>query len=79
VLEKSSGRTIDEVTREIRAVEMPRHVANAFGLPEASTPLQLMRRYIAHGGVLIASINWHRADQYTYQMVIHRRIDREQQ
>ena len=79
VLEKSSGRTIDEVTQEIRAVEMPRHVANAFGLPEASTSLQLMRRYIARGGVLIASINWHRADQYTYQMVIHRRIDREQQ
>lgn len=68
------------IPSEFRAVvEMPRHVANAFGLPEASTSLQPMRRYIARGGVLIASINWHRADQHTYQMVIHRRIDREQQ
>jgi DNA-binding GntR family transcriptional regulator len=79
VLEKDSGRTIDEVSQEIRAVEMPRHVANAFGLPEASISLQLMRRYIARGGILIASINWHRADQFTYQMVIHRRVDRERQ
>jgi DNA-binding GntR family transcriptional regulator len=77
VLEQASGRTIDEVVQEIRAVEMPRRVANAFGLPEASTSLQLLRRYAGRGRVLIASVNWHRADQFTYQMVIHRRGDRE--
>ena len=74
VLEAGSERTIDEVSQEIRAVEMPRHVANTFGLPEGSTSLQLFRRYVARGGVLIASINWHRGDQFTYQMLIHRRI-----
>ncbi|HVV92973.1 MAG TPA: GntR family transcriptional regulator [Hyphomicrobiales bacterium] len=79
VLEKASGRTIDEVTQEIRALGMPRHVANAFGMPEGSTSLQLLRRYVARGGILIASINWHRADQFTYEMVIHRRVDREPQ
>jgi GntR family transcriptional regulator len=77
VLEQASGRTIDEVVQEIRAVEMPRHVANAFGLPEGSTSLQLLRRYVARGGILIASVNWHRADQFTYRMLIHRRVDRE--
>jgi DNA-binding GntR family transcriptional regulator len=77
VLEQSSGRTIDEVWQEIRAVEMPRHVANAFGLAEGSTSLQLFRRYVARGGTLIASVNWHRADQFTYQMLVHRRIESE--
>ena len=75
-LEQASGRTIDEVVQEIRAIEMPRRVANAFGLPEGSPSLQLLRRYVARGGILIASINWHRADQYTYQMLIHRRVER---
>jgi GntR family transcriptional regulator len=75
ILEQISGRTIDEVWQEIRAVEMPRRVANAFGLAEGSTSLQLFRRYVARGGILIASINWHRADQFTYQMLIHRRIE----
>ncbi len=77
VLEQASGRTIDEVVQEIRAVEMPRRVANVFGLPEASTSLQLLRRYMTRGGVLIASFNWHRADQFTYQMLIHRQVARE--
>lgn len=77
VLEQKSGHTIDEVWQEIRAVEMPRHVANAFGLAEGSTSLQLFRRYIARGGTLIASVNWHRADQFTYQMLVHRRIESE--
>jgi len=74
VLEAASQRTIDEVSQEIRAVEMPRHVANTFGLPEGSTSLQLLRRYVARGGVLIASINWHRGDRFTYQMLVHRRV-----
>jgi GntR family transcriptional regulator len=78
VLEQASGRIIDEVVQEIRAVDMPRHVANAFGLPEGSTSLQLLRRYVARGGVLIASVNWHRADQFTYEMLIHRRVEREE-
>jgi DNA-binding GntR family transcriptional regulator len=77
VLEQKSGRTIDEVWQEIRAVEMPRHVANAFGLAEGSTSLQLFRRYIARGSTLIASFNWHRADQFTYQMLVHRRVQSE--
>jgi GntR family transcriptional regulator len=77
ILEEASGRTIDEVWQEIRAVEMPRRVANTFGLSEGSTSLQLFRRYVARGGILIASINWHRADQFTYQMLIHRRVERE--
>jgi GntR family transcriptional regulator len=76
VLEQASGYVIDEVVQEIRGIEMPRRVANTFGLPEGSTSLQLLRRYVARGGVLIASVNWHRADQFTYQMLIHRRVER---
>lgn len=73
-LEEASGRTIVEVLQEIRAVAMPRHVANAFGLEEHSLALQLLRRYVTREGTLIASINWHRAHQFTYQMKIARTI-----
>jgi GntR family transcriptional regulator len=34
--------------------------------------MQLLRRYVSEGGVLIASFNWHPADQMTYVMRIHR-------
>jgi GntR family transcriptional regulator len=77
VLEQNSGRTIEEVVQEIRAVTMPRHVANAFGLPEGSVALQLQRRYRTASGVLIVSTNWHRGDQFTYEMLIHRHVDRD--
>lgn len=77
VLERESGRTIEEVLQEIRAVTMPRHVANTFGLPEGSVSLQLLRRYKTASGILIASINWHRGDQFTYEMLIHRRVERD--
>ena len=80
VLEKSSGRTIDEVTQEIRAVEMPAsrrqclRIAGGEHLASAYAPLHRPRRRpdCVHQ---LAPL----ADQYTYQMVIHRRIDREQQ
>ena len=75
ILEEKSGRTIDHVFQDIRAVVMPRDVANSFGLEEGTLALQLLRRYITRSGTLIASFNWHRADQFTYQMQIDRRIN----
>jgi DNA-binding GntR family transcriptional regulator len=77
VLEKESGFSIDEVVQEVRALGMPLHVANTFGLPEASMSLQLMRHYMTRAGTLIASVNWHRGDQFTYKMQISRSVARE--
>jgi GntR family transcriptional regulator len=75
ILEAASGRTILQVVQEIRAVAMPRRVANAFGLGEASLSLQLLRRYVTAAGTLITSLNWHRADQFTYRTQIARRVE----
>jgi len=74
ILEEQSGRAIDNVYQEIRAVRMPRDVANCFGLEDGSLSLQLLRRYVTRGGTLIASFNWHRGDQFTYRMKIDRQI-----
>ncbi len=74
ILEEQSGRTIDHVYQEIRAAQMPREVANSFGLEAGSLSLQLLRRYVTNNGTLIASFNWHRGDQFTYRMQIDRRM-----
>jgi DNA-binding GntR family transcriptional regulator len=74
ILEKDSGRIIENVYQEIRAVDMPQEVANSFGLQRGSRSLQLLRRYVTQKGVLIASFNWHRGDQFTYKMQIERRV-----
>lgn len=73
ILEEQSGRTIEHVFQEIRAVRMPRDVANSFGLEEGALSLQLMRRYVTRNTTLIASFNWHRGDQFVYRMQIDRR------
>lgn len=77
VLEKETGFSVDEVIQDVRAVAMPRRVANTFGLPEGSISLQVVRRYVARAGTLIASVNWHRGDQFTYNMRMNRSFGRE--
>jgi GntR family transcriptional regulator len=72
ILETATGRSIDDVSQHIRAVAMPRGVAAGFGLAPGAISLQVTRRYRAAGNILIASINWHRGDQFTYEMLIHR-------
>jgi GntR family transcriptional regulator len=74
ILEERSGEIIDEVVQEIQAVTMPKAVADSFGMPAGSLALRLLRRYVTRNGTLIASFNWHRADQFTYRMQLHRRV-----
>lgn len=74
LLEEHTGRTIEHVYQDIRAALMPREVANCFGMETGSLSLQLLRRYATRNGTLIASLNWHRGDQFTYRMQIDRRM-----
>ena len=74
ILEEKTGRTIEHVHQEICATTMPSEVAHSFGLKEGSMAIQLLRRYVTRNGILIASFNWHRADQFVYKMQIDRRI-----
>ncbi|MEM8590537.1 MAG: GntR family transcriptional regulator [Pseudomonadota bacterium] len=72
LLERHAEKPIDEVVQEVRAAAMPPEAARSLGLASGSLALQVLRRYSTVGGVLIASFNWHPADQMTYTMRIHR-------
>jgi DNA-binding GntR family transcriptional regulator len=71
-LERYSREIIKEAQQEIRSEAMPPEIAASLGLPAESRSLQILRRYITDSGVLIASFNWHPADQMTYKMRIRR-------
>jgi GntR family transcriptional regulator len=73
LLEARCGETIEEVVQEINAEPMPERIVKTLGLAAGSLALVLFRRYTTKGGTLIASFNWHRADQFTYRMQLHRR------
>ena len=72
LLERHAEGSIQEVVQEIRALPMPPEFIRQLGLKPGSWSMQLLRRYVSEGGVLIASFNWHPADQMTYVMRIHR-------
>lgn len=77
LLEQRSREAIKEAQQEIRAQPMPAEISRLLGLPAGACSLQLLRRYITASGTLIASFNWHPADQMTYSMRIRRgRMDR---
>jgi GntR family transcriptional regulator len=63
---------IEQVVQELRAVKMPQRVSRQLGLHPDALALQLLRRYMTKDGVLIASLNWHPADQFAYTMKIDR-------
>lgn len=72
LLERHSDGKIEEAVQEIRALPMPPEMGRHLGLAPGAWSLQLLRRYLTESGVLIASFNWHPADQMTYVMHIHR-------
>lgn len=74
LLEARSGEPIEEIFQDITAVAMPEEAIRNLGLPAGSLSLQLLRRYTTKSGTLIASFNWHRADQFSYRMQLHRRF-----
>ena len=77
LLEQRCGEPIEEVVQEINSVPMPGEIIKALGLASGSLSLRLLRRYTTKSGTLIASYNWHRADQFTYRMQLHRRSEAE--
>lgn len=69
-LERHSESPIEEVEQEIKAVQFPAEIASQLGLRPGAISLQLLRRYVTADGVIIASFNWHPAEQMTYLMRI---------
>jgi len=74
LLEQRTRETIIDVVQEIRAEAMPDLVADSLGCEHGSIALRLLRRYLTGSGILIASFNWHPADQFTYVMRMHRNL-----
>lgn len=72
LLERRGKEPVERVEQEIRAVPMPEDFERTLGLRPGGWALQLLRRYRTQSGVLIASFNWHAADQMTYKMNIVR-------
>lgn len=72
LLERYSDGKIEEAVQELRALPMPPDIQRHLGLAPGSWSMQLLRRYLTDSGVLIASFNWHPADQMTYVMRIRR-------
>jgi GntR family transcriptional regulator len=70
LLEKHCGEPIEQVVQEIRSLAMPLRISRQLGLRPDALALQLLRRYITKDGVIIASFNWHPADQFVYKMKI---------
>ena len=69
-LEKYCGEPIEQVVQEIRSLAMPLRISRQLGLRPDALALQLLRRYVTKDGVIIASFNWHPADQFVYKMKI---------
>lgn len=72
LLERHSETPIEEASQEIRAAPMPAAFGQRLGQPPGAWALQVLRRYSTAQEVLIASFNWHPADQMTYKMRIQR-------
>lgn len=72
LLEAEAGHPVEEAVQEISARPMPDRIARLLGQRPGTIALVLLRRYVTSGGVLIASCNWHPADQMTHVMRIRR-------
>lgn len=73
LVEARGKEPIAEATQTFNAVEMPAAVRQAFGDPGWPVSLRLVRRYhAASGEVMVASVNHHPADRFTYTIRLQR-------
>ncbi len=73
LVEARSGETIAEAIQVIAALPMPPEPARILGVRRGTTGMRLVRRYCdASGGTMLASVNWHVGERYTYTMRIRR-------
>jgi GntR family transcriptional regulator len=70
-LETRSGERILQAEQEISAETMNSEIAQALDCRPGSVTLCVLRRYLTENGTLIASLNWHRAEDFRYRMRLH--------
>ncbi len=73
LVETRGKEPIAEATQTFNAVEMPAAVRQAFGDTGWPVALRLVRRYHSKSGeVMVASVNYHPADRFTYTIRLQR-------
>ncbi|GJD52132.1 putative fructoselysine utilization operon transcriptional repressor [Methylobacterium crusticola] len=67
LVEARSGERIVGATQDVTAHLMPRPVAKRLAVPAGQPALRFVRRYLDASGVpMVASVNWHAAEGFTY-------------
>lgn len=73
LIEKRFGVPVAEVVQEISAGPMPASFAPLFGKRGRPVGMRFVRRYLAaNGEVMLASLNWHLAERFTYATRLRR-------
>ncbi|MEQ8708864.1 MAG: GntR family transcriptional regulator [Rhodospirillales bacterium] len=73
IVEEVLGLTIERVTQDTSATSVPGDIAEHLGIRHASPALQIVRRYYdANDRLLMASVNVHPADQFSYSIEMRR-------
>ncbi len=72
-IEERTGEVVIEARQEITGGPMPIAAAAALDVPPGSAGIRVVRRYIdVSGGAMLASINWHVAERFTYAIALRR-------
>ncbi len=68
LLEERAREPIVDAVQEIMAEPMAPAIATALSAKAGDYSLRLLRRYSSRKGTLVASFNWHPANDFTYRM-----------
>ena len=73
LVEGRFGVEVSEVIQDITVATMPVDAASALGEKSQTTAVRVARRYLdASGVMLLASVNYHPADRFSYSMQLKR-------
>jgi GntR family transcriptional regulator len=73
LIEQRSGERITSAEQEIAARATPPSAAHVLGVEPGTPALLFTRRYlVADNRIMVCSLNWHRADRFTYRMRLRR-------
>ncbi|MGN6572413.1 MAG: GntR family transcriptional regulator, partial [Pseudolabrys sp.] len=73
-LSERTGEEIIDVEQDIFGAPMDDEIAENLGSKAGAVATCALRRYITSKGTLIASYNWHEAENFYYRMKMSRTI-----
>ncbi len=71
-LAKRTGEDIVEIEQDLRGEPMGKDVASNLGQKPGTISVCALRRYVTRKGTLVASYNWHVAQDFHYRMKLSR-------